>query len=198
MPPESAGRGNPLDPVELFGRSAPLEIDVGCASGHFLVRRALQVPEVNLLGIEKKPYRVARSQRRAVQAGADNVRVVGGMATEVLDRLPEGCAQVIHIYFPDPWPKRRHASRRLWQADFALRLQRVLVPEGEVRFITDDHGYWQSVGALLAGTAGFTVSVWSPEEEAPGTEFGLRFQQEGRPVQGYLLRKARPAAGCGV
>ena len=110
-------------PLEWFGKTAaPLEIDFGCHRGAFLLGMASLHRGVNFLGIEKQIERVEKCNSRAERLGLANTRAIQGVGAESLKELPAASVSVFHLYFPDPWPKRRHASRRVFQKNFLADL----------------------------------------------------------------------------
>src|SRR5438477_10008440 len=106
-----------LDFVELFGRHAPLQVDLGCGDGSFLCELAGQFPEKNFLGIVRLPNRVQIVRRKMLKI--ENVRVLGTDALfAVRYLLPENSVETFYLFFPDPWPKRRHRQRRIFTCEF--------------------------------------------------------------------------------
>src|SRR5215470_9929315 len=106
-----------LDLVQLFGRSAPLHVDLGCGDGSFLCEMARQFPNRNFLGIERLTKRVEKVRRRAEEV--ENVRVLrADTLYAVRYLLPESSVETFYLLFPDPWPKRRHQVRRIFTPDF--------------------------------------------------------------------------------
>lgn len=187
----------------------PLEIEIGSGKGTFLVQQAALKPQTNYLGFEWARefylYATDRLRRRSL----DNVRLVNADATEFLHwRTPDSIAQVIHLYFSDPWPKRRHNRRRVVQDRFLADAWRILVPDGELRIVTDHDDYWQwmqehfarwtsAETAVLIGRPGFPpfeLLPFAPPESASegelvGTNFERKYRREGRPFNAGVLRK---------
>lgn len=158
----------------------PLEIDVGCHKGLFLAAMAALYPERNFLGIERQSERVERALRK-IRAGAlTNATVVRGDGVDALRRLPDACADAVHVLFPDPWPKRRHAARRLVQREFVSVCARVLRTGGLLRLATDDAPYADEMQTAA------TENPWFERTEDvrdyPLTEFQKKFLSAGRPV----------------
>src|SRR5580698_5944357 len=125
----------PWDPVALFGRDAPVEVEVGSGKGLFLAAAAANEPETNFLGIEIS-YRYARfAATRLAQRQLANARMVHGDATELFGRYIAAAALAgIHTYFPDPWWKARHKKRRVLNEVFLRDVERVLRPRGTFHF----------------------------------------------------------------
>ncbi len=179
---------NPL-PSGWHGAGAPpLEIDVGCHKGLFLVEMAGLYPAHNFLGLEFQSERVQRSQKKIHTLGLANAAVVQAEGLEALRGLPDYCTDVIHVLFPDPWPKRRHYIRRLVQEPFFVTALRVLKPGGLLRLVTDDADY----AAAMAATAPDFPALApfdSDHRIYPLTEFQKKFLTDGRPVHRLILKK---------
>ncbi len=193
----------PVDPAALFDpeqRAAPLEIEIGSGKGSFLVAEGEIRPDTRFLGIERaRRYwlfaadRLRRRERR-------NARILRADATEALEALPAGCAAAIHIYFPDPWPKRRHARRRLVvQPNFLAACERALAPGALLRVVTDDPGYHEAIGAALAARRRLRRRPFEPPRSArPGELAGSNFERKyrigGRRIQAAAATRSD---GCG-
>jgi tRNA (guanine-N7-)-methyltransferase len=177
-----------VDPAEFFGRAAPLVLDLGCGNGLFLGSLAAREPQCNFLGVERKRYRVVQSLRRSGQVS--HARVVHGEISEVLRGLPRGCVSRAYVLFNDPWPKRRHAVRRLVQREFADLLASRLEPAGAVFFASDSAEYAAWSGDVFM-RAGWGIAAWVVPPDWPETEFGRRFALEGKTVHRF---QARPDA----
>lgn len=166
----------------LFERKAPLALDLGCGNGAFLAALAAREPGLNVLGVEKKSYRVRQARRRA--EGLPNARVAEGEVEEVLRGLPPGSVARAYLLFSDPWPKRRHAVRRLVQAEFAGLLRAQLEPEGAFFFASDSADYASRASEVFRA-AGWCVADWVVAEDWPRTEFERRFLAEGLEVSRF-------------
>ena len=123
----------PLDLDELFGRSAPVEVDLGCGDGTFLAALAEQDPERNFLGVERSPGRIRGACRKIGDRRLPNARVLRSGILEALEQLlPPSSVEVCHLLFPDPWPKRRHHNRRIVTEKFLRAVVGILVPGGRL------------------------------------------------------------------
>jgi tRNA (guanine-N7-)-methyltransferase len=133
-----------IDPRRWFSDPAlPLEIEIGSGKGTFLLDAATQNPRTNFLGIEWAREFYLYTADRIRRRGLANVRVLNTDATEFLRwRCPDEIARVIHLYFSDPWPKRKHHRRRVVQDAFLGESWRILEPGGELRIVTDHDEYW--------------------------------------------------------
>lgn len=135
-----------------FGRRAPLELEVGSGKGLFLATAAAAQPERDFLGCEiSLPYARAAAAR-LVESGLTNAAVICGDAQQlVAERFADGSLDAVHVYFPDPWWKRRHRKRRVMSAPFVAQIQRVLRPGGRLHFWTDVEEYYRATLKLLTG-----------------------------------------------
>jgi tRNA (guanine-N7-)-methyltransferase len=196
LPPLDHG---PLDLGGWFGetrRDCPLELEIGSGKGTFLVQQAEASVNVNYIGLEYARgfwrYAADRCRRR----GLDNIRMVHIEAGAfVRNYVPVGSLRCVHVYFPDPWPKKRHHKRRLIQAPFLAQLHRVLHPHGQVRLATDHSAYFQwmteqadLVADLFERTA-FEPPTSAGEGELVGTNFERKYRREGRPFHAMILRR---------
>ncbi len=164
----------------LFGCDAPVEIEIGSGNGAFLLARAGTMPDRNLLGIERAPGKARRLAARVARLGVAQVRTLQADATYVLTLVPSASVAAYHVYFPDPWPKRRHEPRRLFSPRFVAALARTLVGRGELYVATDVAGYMATIRALVLTQGTFTEV--EPGDDHPGLETGFarKYRAEGR------------------
>ncbi|GIX04805.1 MAG: tRNA (guanine-N(7)-)-methyltransferase [Planctomycetaceae bacterium] len=140
----------PLNWAEWFGNPHPVELDIGCGRGMFLVNASLSRPDTNFVGIELDYTEGRRGARRLHKRQLPNARVVGGDAREFLRRyVPSESIAVAHVYFPDPWWKRKHRRRRLFNDEFAHLLARALRGAGELHVWTDVADYFEDIRNLM-------------------------------------------------
>lgn len=181
----------PLDLAVLFGRDAPVEVDLGCGDGGFLLRYAPQRPERNFLGVERLLGRIRKLDRKAPRLGLTNLRALRVDAAYLVRYLlPPGSVAAFHIYFPDPWPKKRHRSRRLVNAAFAGALHRALGPGGTVYLRTDDADYFAQMQEAFAAGPGWVPVATPPELLAVRTDFEEEFLAQGRLTRHAAYAKA--------
>lgn len=192
--------GGRLDLVELFGREAPHTLEVGFGNGDVLFRHASQHPERDFLGIEVHRPGVGRLLNRLAGNDLDNVRVLCADAVEVLcDRLPPGSLDACWIFFPDPWPKKRHHKRRLIQPVFAAALAGILKPGGIIHLATDWPDYADHMLSVmdnvedLQNVSGKGRYADRPEWRPP-TRFELRGRERGHAVYDLIYRKRESPA----
>ena len=175
---------------EIFARPAPLEIDFGCGDGSFLLAMAARFPGRNFLGTERMLGRVEKVSRAIARNGLANCRIIRLESNYVAKwLLPAGCAEVVHIGFPDPWPKRHHHTRRLFQDEFMISLHQVLAADGEVRIKTDDQPYFLWIEKVIARAKDFERIEWHEEADYPKTDFEQHFIAQGLPIYRARLRK---------
>jgi len=177
-----------LDPAVLFPRGRRLTLEIGFGDGANLIELARRRPEDDFLGVEVHRPGVGRLLMNLEAEGLGNVRVVCADAVEVLEgRLPDACLDAVLIYFPDPWPKKRHHKRRLLQAEFVALLAQKLKAGGELRLATDWPDYAEHMLAVLESQAEFRntlpVGGYIPRPlERPATKFERRGLRLGHPV----------------
>lgn len=187
--------GPAINPAAAFGREAPLTLDIGFGNGEVLLEGAAAHPERNFLGVEVHRPGVGRLLNRIHERKLDNVRVICGDAVEVIrDRLPPACIDVCWIFFPDPWPKKRHHKRRLVQGPFLRLLAGRMRPGGIVHAATDweDYAGWMLEAFRdepgLENTAADGGFVPRPEWR-PETKFERRGLDRGHPVHDLIFQK---------
>jgi tRNA (guanine-N7-)-methyltransferase len=138
------------DGPTLFGNARPFEVEVGCGQGGFLIGRAAQLPMHNFLGVEIDRARQHYVATRLARRGYTNVLVALGDARILLETLLRpGCVSQLHIYYPDPWWKRRHHKRRLFQPAFVRACARVLAPGGKLHLASDVPDYFALMTRLV-------------------------------------------------
>jgi len=172
----------PLDLPKIFGRAAPRVLDIGFGDGEALVTSALNNPAVDYLGIEVHEPGVGHLLLLLEKSGATNVRVIVRDAAEVVPQLlPDSSFVAVDLFFPDPWPKKRHHKRRLVQQPFVAELARVLAPGGLLHIATDWADYARHTREVLAGELRFTAV---PAEDLHGEPLAVRpptkFERRGR------------------
>jgi len=169
-----------LDLTQLFPRSQPLEVELGSGDGGFLVEYAKRHPERNFLGVERLLGRMRKLDRKGRRAGLTNlrgVRIESGYFLEYL--LPQNSVFVLHIYFPDPWPKRKHRDKRLIKERFPELARQALARDGVVYLRTDDEDYFAQMTSVFNASPAFRL-VETPEElSSLLTDFERDFQARG-------------------
>ncbi len=170
----------PLDLAELFPRSQPLEVELGCGDASFLVEYARRHPERNFIGVERLLGRLRKLDRKGRRAGLANLRGVQIESSYFLQYLlPPHSASVLHVYFPDPWPKKRHHKNRLINESFPRLVREALVPKGAVYLRTDDEDYFAQMTGVFEASRGFQ-QIETPSDLAELlTDFEREFRARG-------------------
>lgn len=192
-----------LDFVALFGRAAPVHLEIGFGNGEALAAKALAHPQYNYLGIEVHRPGVGVLLRRLNAECIPNVRVDCTDAKEVLElRIPDASLDAVYVFFPDPWHKLRHHKRRLVQPEFIALLRRKLKLGGTLHLATDWEDYARQMLALLSAAEGFEnvagQDQYAPRPAArPRTRFERRGQRLGHSVWDLVFRRCLPTATTG-
>ncbi len=193
---ETPADGVVVDPMSWFDTPGPFELEIGCGKGGFLLNRARSAPDVRLLGIEWANKFFQFAADRMARWQLTNVRVMRTDAKIfVMHHLPPACVSVLHLYHPDPWPKKRHHKRRLVQADFAEAATRVLVPEGRWLIQSDHEEYFAQIRLVLAAQPEFTERPWEEQTvdaggDWEGTNYEIKYAREGRAIHRAAYRRS--------
>jgi tRNA (guanine-N7-)-methyltransferase len=181
-----------IDFAQVFGRAGPVHVEIGTGKASFLLNQAKAQAEVNFLGIERanKYYRYA--------VGLTNVRIVRTDAAAFLaDFVPDSSVDCFHIYFPDPWPKRRHHKRRFLNEVNIQQLLRCMRPGGQLRIATDDGDYFDQIQRLIAAQGErleaieFLPTAGAQPGELTGTNYERKYIKDRRQIYTLALRKCR-------
>ncbi len=188
----------PLDFAALFGNDHPVELEIGSGKGTFLVDQATARPEINFIGVEWARWFWRYASDRLRRHKLLNVRTVRAEAVYFLTEfVPDASISVLHIYFPDPWPKKRHHKRRLIQEKFMPLAKRVLTSPGRVQVVTDHQDYYEQIEAVFQASGMVIVDYSRPgsagEGEFVGTNFERKYQREGRPFFALAAVKSSEA-----
>jgi len=178
----------------LFGRTAPRALEIGFGNGEALIAMAAENPDRDYLGVEVHRPGVAQALRELARRELGNVRVCCVDVNDVLARLPERSLCAVYLFFPDPWPKKRHHKRRLVQAQFVAQIGRVLCAGGLFRLATDWQDYAAHMLAVLQEAPGFENTregegYASRPIERPLTKFERRGQRLGHSVYDLAFRR---------
>ncbi|HYY31291.1 MAG TPA: tRNA (guanosine(46)-N7)-methyltransferase TrmB [Chthoniobacterales bacterium] len=176
----------PLSLREIFGTDQRVEVDLGSGPGKFLIESARRFPDRNFLGIERLLGRVRKTCRAASTIGLTNVRVLRlELDYTVRYLLPENSIWRFHLNFPDPWPKRRHYTRRIFDDEFLMAIYTCLLDHGEFWIKTDHESYFQSI-AKVSARSGLWVPLEWVDEGYPPSDFEEQFLARQLPI--YRLR----------
>jgi tRNA (guanine-N7-)-methyltransferase len=181
-----------LDIPAFFGAPGPIEIEIGCGKGTFATRYCEMHPDLPFLALEwEAEFACFTAERLARRPHLKHVRVVLGDAVPMFrDFLPANCANAVHIYFPDPWPKKRHRKHRIIRAEFLELLRRVLLPGGRFYFGTDHAEYNEEARALLAATPWLRMlDPDAPPTEGIETNFEVKYRKAGKPIYRCVLER---------
>ncbi len=182
-----------IDLAKLFPSDQPLEVELGSGDASFLVEYARRHPEHNFIGVERLLGRIRKLDRKGRRAELTNLRGVRIESSYFLEYLlPAHSAAALHIYFPDPWPKRRHRRHRLVNERFPAVAHRALAPGGIVYLRTDDATYFEQMTSVFAMSTDFQVLETPLELAELLTDFERDFQ--GRGIR--TLRAAYESVPC--
>jgi tRNA (guanine-N7-)-methyltransferase len=186
---------DPWDAEALFGRDAPLEVEVGSGKGLFLQTACVERPEHDFLGVEIAAKYARHAASRLARLGVSNARLLHGDAKRLFaERLPRASLAAVHVYFPDPWWKKRHHKRRVMNAAFVRGIERTLRPGGSLHFWTDVHAYFELSIGLLAAETELEGPLQVPEAEPQHdldyrTHFERRMRLHDEPVYRAEFRR---------
>ena len=173
----------PLKLAELFPQPQPLEVELGCGDASFLVEYARQNPQRNFIGVERLLGRIQKLDRKGRRMGLANTRGVRIESAYFLQYLlPPHSAVALHIYFPDPWPKKKHRRHRLINPTCPALAQAALAPGGTVFLRTDDTDYFQQMNEVFAVAKAFAPTETPASLAEIVTDFERDFNAQGIPT----------------
>lgn len=187
--------GDPVDLTAVYGRSAPLVVEIGSGQGHAIVHAAGATPDTDFLAVEVFRAGLARTMLDADRAGIDNLRLVEANAPEVLEHLlPAASVDEIWIFFPDPWHKNKHTKRRLVAPGFPNVAARALKPGGRLRLATDWEDYALQMRDVMSAAEQFTPAFegdWAPRFDGRiMTAFERKGLAKGRDIRDLVYVRA--------
>lgn len=169
----------PIRWPDLFGNDHPVEFEIGMGKGTFLTDQAKARPETNFFGLEYARWFWRYASDRLRRNNCTNARTARAEAAYfVKEFVPDASLTVLHIYFPDPWPKKRHHKRRLIQKPFLEQVERILKPTGRLQVVTDHQDYFQQIQEVVRGSRLKEIDYAVSEV---GTNFERKYRREGRP-----------------
>jgi tRNA (guanine-N7-)-methyltransferase len=181
--------GEPLSPPAVFRRTAPLVVEIGSGMGETTAAIAQARPDADFVAIEVHGPGIGSLLNRVETQKLENLRIIRHDAVEVLERMiPEGSLAAIHLFFPDPWPKKRHHKRRLVQPEFAALAARRLAPGGVLHAATD----WPDYAEHMRGVFSKEPLLQPAEQgfvERPPTKFEARGRRLGHPIRDLYFRR---------
>ena len=170
----------PLELAELFPQPQPLEVELGCGDASFLVDYAQRHPERNFIGVERLLGRIRKLDRKGRRAGLTNLRGVRIESAYFLEYLlPRHSVSALHVYFPDPWPKKRHHKHRLIGGRFPKIARAALAPGGAVYLRTDNEDYFRQMQEVFGASRGFEPIETPSELAVLSTDFEREFSGRG-------------------
>lgn len=183
-----------FSPEEFLKRKAPLEFEIGSGKGKFLVSRAEESPEINFIGIDRAGKWMKIGDRRGAYRKLEHIAFIKTEALEFMELLEPLCVDVFHMYFPDPWPKRRHRGRRLFTTEFVKILYSKLKPSGLIELATDDADYYEQ----MKKSVDQAEIPWEDRKETVNqrirhphlkTNYEMKFEAAGRNLYYMELKK---------
>jgi tRNA (guanine-N7-)-methyltransferase len=186
----------PLDVSGWFGRPAPVVLEIGSGMGETTSRLAAAVPDRNYLAVEVYQPGLAQLMMRADELGLTNLRLLRGDAVVLLtEHIEPDSLSEVRLYFPDPWPKKRHHKRRIVQPDFAALVASRLAPGGRFHMATDWAHYAEHMLAVCSAEPQLrnVHSGWAPRPDwRPVTKFESRAHTEGRDIRDLIFERVHP------
>jgi tRNA (guanine-N7-)-methyltransferase len=180
-----------IDLPRLFSKTQPLEVELGSGDGSFLAQYAALNPHRNFVGVERLLGRLRKLDRKARTAGLQNLRGIRIESAYFLQYLlPPHAASALHVYFPDPWPKRKHHRHRLINERFPALAAQALAPGGTVYLRTDDLPYFDQMTSVFASTPSFGLTETPTELAELATDFEREFTARGIPTHRAAYRLA--------
>jgi tRNA (guanine-N7-)-methyltransferase len=171
-----------LDLAQLFGNGHPVILEIGSGKGRFLIATATERPDLNVIGIEKSLHYHRVIRDRILKRSLTNIRLINHDAYLVLrDMIPDASLQEIHIYFPDPWPRKKEQKRRIIRAEVLHEIRRVLVPGGSAIYVTDHKDYYEVAAPLIEEHFRAERRIPGPDDP-PRTNYEAKYRAEGRPI----------------
>jgi len=188
-----------VDFGEIFGRNGAVHVEIGCGKGTFILSEAREYPEANFLGIEWAGKYYRHAVDRIGRWGLGNVRIIRTDAAYFIARhLSDSTVDSFHVYFPDPWPKKRHHKRRFLRGVNMEQMVRCLKPGGVINIASDHADYFEQITAVIEAEAAagrvemikFTRAAGAAEGEIVGTNYERKYLVEGRETYTAAVRKS--------
>lgn len=171
-----------LDLGQWFGNTNPVILEIGSGKGRFLISTALEQADVNFIGIEKSLHYHRLIRDRVMKRQLQNIRLINHDAFLVLrDMIPDASIAELHIYFPDPWPRKKEQKRRIIRPEALAEIRRVLAQGGSAIYVTDHQSYFEVAAPLIEAAFRAERRVPGPDE-GPRTNYEAKYRAEGRPI----------------
>lgn len=172
-----------IDLKQLFPAPQPLEVELGCGDASFLAEYARRNPQTNFIGVERLLGRIQKLDKKGRRLGLANTRGIRIESAYLLEfLLPPKCASALHIYFPDPWPKKKHRRHRLIGERFPALARQVLTAGGIVYLRTDDADYFQQMNEVFDAAKEFERTETPASLAEITTDFERDFNAQGIPT----------------
>lgn len=191
-----------LDFARLFGRSGhETELEIGVGKGRFMMLAATAQPDTNFLGLEYASRFLSKAIDRIAKRGLTNVRLVHTEALGFMrERIDDQSIAAVHVYFPDPWPKKRHHKRRMFRDEVLIEFARIMKPGALLRGVTDHADYAEVIEEVVSGHPTFSRLETSPTTwQLPGmgdymergvTNFEIKYREEGRSIHRFAWARS--------
>jgi tRNA (guanine-N7-)-methyltransferase len=180
-----------LDLPQLFGNRNPVVVEIGSGKGRFLIANAMETPDQNFLGIEKSLHYHRVIRERVAKRALRNVRLINHDAFPVLQKMfADASVAEVHMYFPDPWPRRREQKRRIIRPEVLSEIRRVLLDGGSGIYVTDHREYFDASAPLIGQFFRSESRVPGPEDP-PRTNYEAKYRAEGREIYEIRFWKTR-------
>jgi tRNA (guanine-N7-)-methyltransferase len=171
-----------VDLKVIFGNDHPVVLEIGSGKGRFLIASATEHPDVNFIGIEKSLHYHRVIRERLVKRHLTNVRLINHDAFVVMrDILPEASFRELHVYFPDPWPRKREQKRRIIRPEALAEMRRVLIDGGSGIYVTDHREYFEAAVPAIAAVFRSEPRIPAPDEPSR-TNYEAKYRAEGREI----------------
>lgn len=179
----------PLNIAALFPKQQPLEVELGAGDGSFLAKYAALHPEHNFIGVERLLGRLRKIEKKGLRAGLTNLRLVRIEASYFLEfLLPQKSVAALHVYFPDPWPKRKHRKNRLVNERFTDLAGKILTTNGIIFLRTDDADYFAQMTRVFDANSAFEKIETPTTVSSVVTDFERNFHLRGVPTLAAAYR----------
>ena len=179
----------PLDFRAVFGNDNPVVVEIGSGKGRFLIASAEERPDHNFIGIEKSLHYFRLIRERVAKRSLRNVLLINHDAFLVLQKMfADKSVSELHIYFPDPWPRKREQKRRIIRPDALAEMRRVLVDGGTGVYVTDHREYFEAAAPLIAQVFASETRIPSPDDPAR-TNYEAKYRAQGREIFEIRFKK---------
>jgi tRNA (guanine-N7-)-methyltransferase len=171
-----------IDFEQLFGNTNPVILEIGSGKGRFLIATATERPDLNVVGIEKSLHYHRVIRDRVLKRHLTNIRLINHDAFLVLrDMVPDASLAEVHIYFPDPWPRKKEQKRRIIRGGVLEQFRRTLVDGGSGIYVTDHREYFEAAAPLIEGAFRAERRIPGPDDP-PRTNYEAKYRAEGREI----------------